>query len=335
MFPVWFPTQFPVELPYRGHCYQGDFLHVFKLLPGITQPVLQQHLYVHAHFSFCGMPFQVAPHPKHSFGLVITVHITHPVAVSIASKESELMATKHPEDKLSYSEAFTTHGALEEAIKGVSILQARTPSKHIFRYLPGISLPVLQHHLAQAVIFCGPTLPYIVDCDLHYPGMFVVTVCPGHPVATNCELLVEALCDIFQRQADFDAFHNPSPVLWYPVVPPPCAPPKAATSRKQPRAATNDRLQPAPKATPKDISMPNHKTACHNASPQVTSTASAQATPRTATPPFLSNAGRPRKGPKTRLAEEMAAEDAAKVVAKAALVELPAVTKPRLTHKAR
>lgn len=24
----WFPTEFPVELPYRGHCYHGKFLHM-------------------------------------------------------------------------------------------------------------------------------------------------------------------------------------------------------------------------------------------------------------------------------------------------------------------
>jgi|OpeIllAssembly_1097287.scaffolds.fasta_scaffold05424_1 hypothetical protein len=63
------------------------------------------------------------------------------------------MVPKHPEDKLSYSEALTTHYAIEQALQGVYHLQARTPHKTIWRYLPGICLPVLQQHLALSGVF--------------------------------------------------------------------------------------------------------------------------------------------------------------------------------------
>jgi hypothetical protein len=124
MLPVYFPPKFPVELPSRGHCYQGEFLHVFKLLPGITLPILQQQIQDHVSFKTCGMPHQVAQHPQHSFGFVITVHSTHPVAVSIAYKE-QLGIRRHTDHKMSYSEAIFTHDAIEQALIGLYGLQCK------------------------------------------------------------------------------------------------------------------------------------------------------------------------------------------------------------------
>ena len=202
MFPVGFPTEFPVELPCRGHCYQGDFLHIFKLLPGVTFPVLQQHLYESLHFYSCGMPFQVAPHPK-PFGFVITVHTQHPVALSVAWKESTVRRSikAQPEDQLSYSLAFETHDAIEQALHGIYRRQAWTPSRSFPRQLQGISLPVLQQHLAESPLMTTLfPMPYTVTCDPCHPDNFVVMVCPGHP-RHFCKMLSKTLKGVGHRQS--------------------------------------------------------------------------------------------------------------------------------------
>ena len=74
------------------------------------------------------MPPQVAPHPKPS-GFVITLHSSHPAALSVACEEIKVRkATKaKPGDQLSYSLAFETHGVIEQALQGIYRRQARTP----------------------------------------------------------------------------------------------------------------------------------------------------------------------------------------------------------------
>jgi hypothetical protein len=45
MYRVNLPAEFPVDLPTKGYDWDDQgFLHIFKHLPGITLPVLQQHL---------------------------------------------------------------------------------------------------------------------------------------------------------------------------------------------------------------------------------------------------------------------------------------------------
>jgi hypothetical protein len=249
MVPVYFPSKFPVELPSTGHCYQGKFLHVFKLLPGITLSILQQHIYEHPNFSACGMPHQVSQHPQHSFGFVITVHFTHPVAQSIAYRE-QLGTRRHPDNKLSYSEALFTHDTIEEALKFVYCRQTWTTCIEFCRYLPGINLLVLQQHCNQAGVFCQSLQPYTVDCDPQVFGGFFIKVCLDHPVALNEALLDEALLGIDHRQVAHEAFHNPAPA-------PPLVQPRASLSQNPPRAAKSTRA--AVKATikwaPKIIPM--------------------------------------------------------------------------------
>ena len=141
MCPVELPTEFPVELPSRGHCYQGDFLHIFKLLPGITLSVLKQHILESLHFQSCSLPPQVAPHPKPS-GFVITLHSSHPAALCIACEEIKVrraMKAK-PGDQLSYSLAFETHSVIEQALQGIYRRQARTSS----RWDPGAPSPIVK-----------------------------------------------------------------------------------------------------------------------------------------------------------------------------------------------
>jgi hypothetical protein len=176
---------------------------------------------------------------------VITVHFTHPVAQSIAYRE-QLGTRRHPDDKLSYSKAFFTHDAIEEALKFVYCRQTWTPCVEICRYLPGINLLVLQQHLDQAGVFWESLQPYTVDCDHQVFGGFVVKVCLDHPLALNAALLDGALFGIDHRQAAYEAFHNPAPA-------PPLIQPRASLPQTVPKAANSTRaaFKATPKRTPK------------------------------------------------------------------------------------
>jgi hypothetical protein len=82
MYRVNLPTEFPADLPTKGYDWDDQrFLHIFKHLPGITLPVLQQHLEDLIQAGHPEFPTQVAPHPDQHFGYVITVHSIHPVAI--------------------------------------------------------------------------------------------------------------------------------------------------------------------------------------------------------------------------------------------------------------
>jgi hypothetical protein len=61
-------------------------------------------------------PYQIAQHPEHPFGFVITVHRTHVLAIKIAQKEFELRSARPQGVELSYMEALETHGFLEEEL---------------------------------------------------------------------------------------------------------------------------------------------------------------------------------------------------------------------------
>jgi hypothetical protein len=115
------PTEFPVDLPSKGHCYDstGEFLHIFKNLPGIPLSVLQQHLVPFLDgFGYPEFPYQVAQHQEYLSGFVITVHTTHLIAQDIAKEECHLKFLKRTQNgNLSYQEALTTHGTLEEVLE--------------------------------------------------------------------------------------------------------------------------------------------------------------------------------------------------------------------------
>jgi hypothetical protein len=116
------------------------------------------------------------------------------------------MASQRLDDRLSYSDAFFTHDAIEEALKYVHCRQTWTSCIELCRHLPGISLPVLQQHLDQAGVFLHFPQPYTVDCDPQVSGGFFITVCLDHPVARNEALLDEALFGIGYSQATYEAF---------------------------------------------------------------------------------------------------------------------------------
>jgi hypothetical protein len=66
-FPLCSPTELPPNLPFLRHKFDGDLLHIFKHLPGITLSVLQDHLLgflqeLHDD-SFLGPSFQIAQYP--------------------------------------------------------------------------------------------------------------------------------------------------------------------------------------------------------------------------------------------------------------------------------
>jgi hypothetical protein len=107
MYRVNLPKEFPVDLPTKGYDWDDKgFLHIFKQLPGITLPVLQQHLEDLLQAGHPDFPVQVAPHPDQHFGYVITVHSTHPVAIQLAADVQDL-GVPDP------------YGFLEEALEGI------------------------------------------------------------------------------------------------------------------------------------------------------------------------------------------------------------------------
>jgi hypothetical protein len=119
MYREQLPTEFPSNLPQLCHCYdaKGKFLHIFKPLPGITLSVLHQHLDEFlCNWSMPEFPYQIAQHPEHPFGFVITVHRTHIVAITVAEEEFELRSARPQGVQLSYLEASETHGILEEEL---------------------------------------------------------------------------------------------------------------------------------------------------------------------------------------------------------------------------
>jgi hypothetical protein len=167
---------------YQGsYCYQGEFLHIYKLLPGITLPVLQQHLHKDCLLKFCeGFPFQVAQHPQNCCGFVITVHKTHHVARCVEYDATVAKANRFH--------------LLELALDRVYHKQAQTPTRRICRQLPAsISLPVFQKHLSHIEVFSHSLQPYTVTSDPQVPNGFVVTVCLGNHVAINEVVLDAAL----------------------------------------------------------------------------------------------------------------------------------------------
>jgi hypothetical protein len=88
-------------------------------------------------------------------------------------------------------------------------LQAITPSWPIYWQLPGISLPVLHQHLAESDTFhfalspSSPPLPYTVAFNPYLQFGFIITVCPGHPMASNASLLEQVLSGIYNRQQEY------------------------------------------------------------------------------------------------------------------------------------
>jgi hypothetical protein len=61
-------------------------------------------------------PYQIAQHPEHPFGFVITVHRTHILAIKVAKEEFEFRSVRLQGVKLSYLEASETRGFLEEEL---------------------------------------------------------------------------------------------------------------------------------------------------------------------------------------------------------------------------
>ena len=206
------------------------------------------------------MPFQVAPHPK-PFGFVITVHTQHPVALSIAWKESTVRRAikAQPEDQLSYSLAFETHDAIEQALHGIYRRQAWTPSRSFSRNLQGISLPVLQQHLAESPLMTTLfPMPYIVTRDPCHPDNFIVMVCPGHP-RHFCKMLSETLRGVGHRQAAYDQLYNLPPARKSAATKPAVVTTKF-TSKVGTKAIPKQafKVKPAPKAPSKPKSNKPH-----------------------------------------------------------------------------
>jgi len=191
--PDWFPSQFPEELDYQGYCYQGEFLHIIQILPGITIQVLQDHLRGFLHE--CGTwrpggldvvrhptyPSQIVRHPRSQGAFVITVHITNAVNTEFYND---------------FIEPHLSYGAIANVLKDVYHRQYLTPVRRIYRRLLGITFLDLQQHLAQSRAFAESQQPYTVTYDPNTPSGFVITVCLGNHVTLNEEVLDEALASL-------------------------------------------------------------------------------------------------------------------------------------------
>jgi hypothetical protein len=196
-FPLCYPTEFPPDLPSQGHCWADGLLHLFKLLPGITISVLQDHLLdflqecCNENDGYMGLPSQIAQHPGHPFGFVITLHRTNLVAQTFTANNRDIIQ--------------------EVLNNGVYLRQALTPSRRICRQFRDTSLQALQKHLAQFRVFAHSSQPYTVTSDPHIPHGFIVTVCQGNHVALNEDVLDEALsCLVPSRASRYYVHMTPS-----------------------------------------------------------------------------------------------------------------------------
>ena len=176
------------------------------------------------------------------------MHYTHPAAVLLFSRERVVMAHRHPADRPSLWDAGNIFQCTDLALKGIYWFQATTPSRPIYRHLPGICLRVRHQHLAESETFqyyltpSSPPMPYTVAQHNSNPFEFLITVCPGHTMTSNDLLFDQVLWGIYDRQTVYDwQQHQCFMAQW--------APPPVAMSRFQPRSVSRQ-AQARPKPTP-------------------------------------------------------------------------------------